>query len=49
MSKFIISCVGMPKEQCDELAKELNDPNSDKSFWVVDKPCTIVEAIEEEE
>ena len=44
MSKFIISCVGMSEDDMKELEDELNNPNSDKAYFVINKPCTISEA-----
>lgn len=40
-NKYIISCVGMEADQCKEIEDELNDPKSEQTYFVIDKPCTI--------
>jgi hypothetical protein len=38
--KHIVSAIGMPDSEIEKLQKELNE-DSDKRFWVLDKPVTI--------
>ena len=44
--KYLISAVGMPRQQLDELEAEMNSGSSNKYIWIVDKPVTSVEVKE---
>jgi len=44
MRRIIISAVGMELTDRKILEEELNNPKSDKVYFVLDKPVTISEA-----
>ena len=48
MSRFIISCVGMPNDQCKQIEDELNDSDNDHYIWIFDKPHEVVELVDDE-
>ena len=45
--KVIISCTGMPQDKLKEIEDELNNPNSEQTYFIFDKPVTVSTVLEE--
>ena len=41
--RMLVSALGMPKPQMDQIQAEMADPNTDQYIWIFDKPITSAE------